>query len=471
MARPIRSAFPALAAFLLIAASVGAMGESHVRIVRLSLVEGQVQVDRAVGGGLERAILNTPMVQGTRIVTGSDGLAEVEFENQSALRIASDSEVRFTQLSMGDTGVKTNQVEVVKGLVYLETASKGDDTYRMTSGKSSLLVHRDSGVRFSASADQLQVAVFKGDAQLENTAQPVNVQKKETLTVDLKQDSSYTIAKSVEPVRYDGWNKEREEYGKAYAANEGYGGPSHGYGMQDLNYYGDFFYASGYGYVWQPYGFAGAMSSFDPYSNGAWAALPGLGYSFTSAYPWGWLPYHYGSWAFVQGAGWAWLPGGGYNGQWYAGNYQNVPKVTKAPAGWKAPVAPAVLEGNRVPPTVYLGKALSGPLTIPGGRVPPNFASVVPGRTVATTATAHGYVKPSAGSMQANRTVFASAHEGMAAHAVPTGHVFATPPVRGLGVADDAFAGRAYGRSGGATPMAVPSHSSVTSAPATAGHK
>ena len=71
----------------MIGASVGAFAESHVRIVRLSYLDGQVQMDRATGLGLERAILNTPMVEGTRFVTGNDGLAEIEFEDQSALRL------------------------------------------------------------------------------------------------------------------------------------------------------------------------------------------------------------------------------------------------------------------------------------------------------------------------------------------------------------------------------------------------
>ena len=91
--------------------SVAALADSHVRIVRLSSVEGQVQIDRATGQGLERAILNTPIVEGTRIVTGKDGLAEVEFENQSALRLTEDSEVKFSQLLMNDAGIKTNRID------------------------------------------------------------------------------------------------------------------------------------------------------------------------------------------------------------------------------------------------------------------------------------------------------------------------------------------------------------------------
>lgn len=354
----------ALIAFVMTAMVGAAFADSHVRIVRLSSVEGQVQIDRATGQGLERAILNTPIVEGTRIVTGADGLAEVEFENQSALRLTENSEVKFTQLLMNDAGTKTNRITVEKGLVYVDTASKGDDSYVVTVGDRSLTVGRDTSMRLSATPDQLQVAVFKGEADLEGQAQPLVVHKKETLTVDLKAASQDVVAKGVEQNQFDNWNKEREDYGKTYADNQGYGGPSRAYGLQDLNYYGDFFYAGGYGYVWQPYGFAGSMVNWNPYMNGAWMFYPGMGYAWASAYPWGWLPFHYGSWAFINGAGWAWIPGR-YNGQWYSNGYQTVPRVTKAPTGWTAPAPPATTASTSSQ-TVVVGKAGTTPLSIPG---------------------------------------------------------------------------------------------------------
>ncbi len=208
------------------------------------------------------------------------------------------------------------------------------------------------------------------------------MRKKETLTVNLKAASQDVVAKGVEQSQFDNWNKERQDYGKTYADNQGYGGPSHAYGMQDLNYYGDFFYAGGYGYVWQPYGFAGSMIDWNPYMNGAWMFYPGMGYSWASAYPWGWLPFHYGSWAFINGAGWAWVPGRYSGGQWFANAYQVVPRVTKAPAGWTAPAPPVTTATATSSPTVLVGKAGTAPLSIPGGRIPPNFASLVPGRAV-----------------------------------------------------------------------------------------
>ena len=72
-------------------AVVSAQATSHVRIVRLSYESGSVRMDRATGQGLERALLNSPIVEGSRIVTGNDGLAEVEFENNSVVRIGSNT--------------------------------------------------------------------------------------------------------------------------------------------------------------------------------------------------------------------------------------------------------------------------------------------------------------------------------------------------------------------------------------------
>ena len=49
---------------LFVLASMTAHATSHVRIVRLSYVDGNVQMDRASGQGMERAILNAPIIEG-----------------------------------------------------------------------------------------------------------------------------------------------------------------------------------------------------------------------------------------------------------------------------------------------------------------------------------------------------------------------------------------------------------------------
>ncbi len=424
MPRHVKSTLALITAFVL-ATTAGAFAESHVRIVRLSYLNGHVQTDRA-GQGLERAILNTPIVQGTRIVTGNDGLAEVEFENASTLRIAEDTEIEFGTLSMNDSGAKVNEIQVVKGLVYLDARSKGDDIYRMRTGDSVFVVLRDTQLRLSASADQTQVAVFKGNVELMDQPQMVNVKRKETLTIDPKNPSEYKVAAGTEAISTDAWNRERAAYQESYAGNYGNPGPRAGYGLQDLNYYGSFFPVNGYGYVWQPYGFANSMNAWDPYSAGAWMFSPGLGYTFASQYPWGWLPYHYGSWAYLNGVGWAWLPGSGYGGNWYNNRFQTTPVVTKAPAGWKPSTAPALVADQAAKPTVMVGK-VGSTAVVPGGRMPPDFSGVIRSRGAGASAinngTAHGGVQNHAMTEKAPTTKY-NAFDTRGAKAT---HVFVAP--------------------------------------------
>src|SRR2546425_4218298 len=61
-----------------------ASAESKARIVRLSEVQGRVQMDRGTGDGFDKTFLNMPVVEGSRLKTGDDGRAEVEFEDGSA---------------------------------------------------------------------------------------------------------------------------------------------------------------------------------------------------------------------------------------------------------------------------------------------------------------------------------------------------------------------------------------------------
>src|SRR5271165_7093941 len=116
------------AAFLVVSASA----ESKARIVRLSEVQGTVQIDRAASDGFAKAFINLPVIEGARVKTGKDGRAEVEFEDGSALRLAPDSEVAFTRLALSDGGQKLSTVQLVSGTVYANLRSKkGGDQFQL----------------------------------------------------------------------------------------------------------------------------------------------------------------------------------------------------------------------------------------------------------------------------------------------------------------------------------------------------
>ena len=64
--------------------AVPSFADSQARIVRLSQVDGDVQIDRNLGQGYEKAFINLPITQGGKLRTGQGGRAEIEFEDGSS---------------------------------------------------------------------------------------------------------------------------------------------------------------------------------------------------------------------------------------------------------------------------------------------------------------------------------------------------------------------------------------------------
>jgi FecR protein len=328
----LKFAFTVLAlaalACLLVAAS---FADSQARIVRLSQVDGSVQVDRNAGQGYEKAFLNLPITQGTKIRTERGGRAEVEFEDGSTLRITPGTVVEFPELSLRDSGGRANAVKIGEGQAYLNFKGTKDDEFILFFGREKLTLTKPAHLRVQMADLDATMALFKGDVEVSGPAGTVDVDKKQTVTFDFADSDRYTVANSLEPDPYDSWDKQQDAYQQRYSASSNSYSP-YGYGMSDLNYYGNYFSLPGYGLMWQPY-FAGL--GWDPFMNGAWYAYPGFGYTFVSAYPWGWTPYRYGSWIFLPSYGWAWQPGT----SWAAWN--NVPVFVNPPRGFNPPKPPA----------------------------------------------------------------------------------------------------------------------------------
>jgi len=83
---------------------------------------------------------------------------------------------------------------------------------------------------------------------------------------------------------------------------------------QTLDPYGSWSDDPTYGTIWTPSPSA-VGPDFQPYvSAGHWTYDDD--YTWVSDYPWGWAPFHYGRWIFIDGRGWAWVPGREYRGAW-----------------------------------------------------------------------------------------------------------------------------------------------------------
>src|SRR5712672_4137811 len=92
-----------------------AAAESQARIVRLSDVQGSVQIDKNAGLGFERAFANLPITQGTQLRTRESGRAEIEFEDGSTLRVTPNTTVTFSRLGLNAAGKRISTVNLAEG--------------------------------------------------------------------------------------------------------------------------------------------------------------------------------------------------------------------------------------------------------------------------------------------------------------------------------------------------------------------
>ncbi|MGD0525854.1 MAG: DUF6600 domain-containing protein [Polyangiaceae bacterium] len=91
-----------------------------------------------------------------------------------------------------------------------------------------------------------------------------------------------------------------------------------------------------YGTVWLPAA-SDVGPDFTPYATGGHWAYD-TDYVWVSDYDWGWAPFHYGRWVFIDGRGWGWIPGREYRGAWVSWGVD----PGYAYVGWY-PMAPAFL--------------------------------------------------------------------------------------------------------------------------------
>jgi len=385
---------------LTLALSTVAFGDSHVRMVRLSQVDGTVQIDRNSGNGFEKALPNMPVTQGVRLQTGSNGRAEVELEDGTTIRLAPDTALSFPELVLRDSGTRASTAQLTLGTAYFNVIHKNKQELRVDFAHQSISTDREVRFRISVDLAQAKVAVFKGELKVLTPVETATVKKEETATFDLVDEKLLATAKGIDTLSTDNWDAERSEYQKQYGRSV-YGGTPYGV-SPDLAYYGQYSYVPGFGVLWQPFGIGGM---WNPFMNGGWVWDASIGYTWMSLDPWGWIPYHYGNWTYVNGYGWGWAATG-------PRVWQPTPRIVHQPAGFRPPVAPVVARASVAQPTVIVNQtrtAVAGPaagfngnmngrmnggMVMPPGRRAAGMGSAPVGRTA--TSMGGPYHAPSA---------------------------------------------------------------------------
>jgi hypothetical protein len=290
---------------------------SHARIIRLSLVQGDVRFTRDVHGDplssdkatWEGATLNLPIRQGYVLAT-DHGRAEVEFENGAMAFLAENTVLEFYDLSLED-GAKTTRLVLRQGTASFYVNPGGGDYFSVTGGDFTVEADGRAGFRLDNFDDGSVVDVTKGRVGVLRKNKSTALVKGQSLSMHAGDNNSTDIARLPENDDFDRWVSGREDAvaTATTAAQQYVSSPYYSSGMADLYTYGSWYPIGSYGNCWRPYGVGLGWS---PFSSGGWFTDSVFGWSFIGSQPWGWLPYHYGGWVFDPFFGWLWSPGLGF---------------------------------------------------------------------------------------------------------------------------------------------------------------
>jgi len=316
----VRSASLALFFLLFAAANPSFADSSHARIIRLSLVQGEVRFASDVKGDplasqtatWENAELNLPIRQGYVLATDK-GRAEVEFENGSMAFLSDNTVLEFYDLSLED-GAKTTRLILRQGTASFYVNPANGDYFSVTGGDFSVEASGRASFRLDNFDDGSIVSVHKGHVSVLRKNQTSDLAKGQSLSIRAADSASVSIGQATDNDDFDRWVSGRSDSVQAgnnaaqqYVTSGGYTS-----GLASLYTYGGWYPSAGFGNCWRPYGVGAGWSPFD---SGFWitdASIGGL--TFIGNQPWGWLPYHYGGWINDPVYGWLWTPGGNLYG-------------------------------------------------------------------------------------------------------------------------------------------------------------
>ena len=297
-------------AMMTLSASAGETGLSYARIVRLSVVKGDVQIARGGTDKWEPAALNMPLQQGFAVGT-NDGLAEIELEHGSVIWLAPNSVLQFTELALSNGGQIT-KVAMTAGTATFDASTGSQDVFSVSDQDFQVAPDGKSEFRVDLTKEGVAVSVLKGRITFQSQQGAQNLSKGDTYFLGVRKPQQTGLKTTPKADDWDKFVSMRASYLSASAATNGqYANAPFRYGMADMSAYGGWMYVPGLGFAWQPNGIS---SDWMPFADGSMMYYDGMGWTWVGAEPWGWVPYHFGQWSYTSPYGWMWTPGS-YN-QW-----------------------------------------------------------------------------------------------------------------------------------------------------------
>jgi hypothetical protein len=267
--------------------------------LRISLIQGDVQVKTEDTSEWVPASINMPLRDGDRLWVPESGRSELQLRDGTYMRLDENSSLEI--LTIGDDSF---QFYLTTGHAYVNFRGLRDSLLQMDTPVSSIRAYDRSKFKIDVSPDGFtDISVFNGTVYAESRNGKTRVSAGKTLSVGENFFADLSPLGSSD--EWERWNMGRDRqldegrYSNRYLPDEL---DVYSY---DFDKNGRWAYTRDYGYVWTPT--VSVSVGWSPYRIGRWVWIGG-DYVWVSYEPWGWVPYHYGRWSHIASIGWVWVP-------------------------------------------------------------------------------------------------------------------------------------------------------------------
>lgn len=287
-------------------------GESYdeqARVIRISLIKGEITLKRKDNTDWERAQLNFPLVEGDTVATDRESQLEIQIDARNFVRLGSNSMLRIQTLR--DEGVAIGIIEGTAS-IRLKKFDRDHEYFEIDAPQSTLAAEQKGLYRVDVvRAGRVRFTVTDGGrARIysETSGFALRNGRAAELINEGANAGDWEMSAAAAPDSWDDWVADRERYLAERMRYDTDRYDSYVWGAEDLDSYGNWSYVNDYGWLWRPHSsLINNYNNWAPYRYGTWTWLWPYGWTWVGYEPWGWAPYHYGRWVYYNNY-WAWCP-------------------------------------------------------------------------------------------------------------------------------------------------------------------
>jgi len=271
------------------------------RVARVGHIEGSVSFQPAGQQDWVEANHNRPLTTGDNLWADQSSRAELHI-GSTALRISSQTSISF--LNLDD---KVAQIQLAQGSLNIRVRRMDpDQAYEVDTPNFTFSILGPGEYRFDvdSTGQANDVIVRTGNGEATGGGNGYNLVAGQEGTFNGPPNQvNYYLQGAPGPDDFDQFCSMRDEREDRSASARWVSRDVIGY--DDLDDNGYWRPDPTYGQVWVP---NGVPYGWAPYHYGHWAFVEPWGWTWVDDAPWGFAPFHYGRWIFA-GGGWAWVPG------------------------------------------------------------------------------------------------------------------------------------------------------------------